>query len=110
MRWGENLDGSLQTAAQNAALFVVDGEGKIQDASRRLVADGERRAFALQFSPEAVPRPQRLLLIAVAGSKRIQALHPERPTPAVDAFAAALRELQGQTGLLAVGAKYFRVQ
>jgi Protein kinase domain len=111
LRNGDTLSGSIEGYGERRIeLLYVSDDGMVRNLTAQLKPGGDARPFAIALqNPDGSMGAQPQLLIAVASSKRLDTLTPQRPESASDLFPLALAEATRTDQVLGVTARYFKL-
>jgi serine/threonine protein kinase len=109
LRSGDMLQATLDATAANVSLLIVDDEGLVHDVSGQLRSGPAGREFAMGIQLRqgvTAPRPQTLLLVAIASAQPIGRLGAARSLAGKEFFAALAAEAGQLAQTPAMALKY----
>lgn len=111
LRSGDALSGSIEAQApfSHLALFQIDSEGGLHDASASLGAEGGRSVFSFQRKPGSRFRSGPVLLLAIATTEPLPGA-PAGKSPLAEKLAALAEQISRQSRPAAAVLKYVEME
>jgi serine/threonine protein kinase len=109
LRSGDTLQATLNTAAANVFLLIVDDEGFVHDVTSQLRLGPSGREFAVQLQGVPAQRPQTWLLLAIASAQPIIGLGSSRSLAGKEFFPSLGAEVGQLAQTPAMAIKYLNI-
>jgi hypothetical protein len=110
LKSGEVLSGTVDGYGdRHVELLLVSDQGTVQNVTSLLKLDADGMRFNMRVQRTGEPAAQPELLVAVAGSRTIEALREVNLAPADQVFARALDEARRTGQVIGATVQYFKV-